>query len=228
MKKVLKYTGIGLLALLALAFFLPILFKGKIIKIVKAEINKNIEAKVDFRDVSLSLFRHFPKLSIGLETISVVGVKEFEKDTLLSAVRMDASVNLMGLFSGKNMKVYGVYLESPRIHALVNKKGKANWEITREDTAVAPAGEPSAFQVKLEKYAIKNGYVYYRDESSNMSAEIEGLDHEGSGDFTQDLFTLSTETKAAAANFTYTGIPYLIDAETGIGAAEINCCNRPA
>ena len=79
MKKVLKYTGIGLLALLALAFFLPILFKGKIIKIVKAEINKNIEAKVDFRDVSLSLFRHFPKLSIGLETISVVGVKEFEK-----------------------------------------------------------------------------------------------------------------------------------------------------
>jgi hypothetical protein len=217
MKKVLKYTGIGFIALLALAFILPIVFKGKIIKMVKAEINKNIEAKVDFSEVSLSLFRHFPKLSIGLENISVVGVKEFEKDTLLSAARVDASVNVMSLFSGKDMKLYGVFLESPRIHALVNKEGRANWEITKEDTA-ASAGEPSAFQVKLEKYAINNGYVYYRDESSDMSAQIEDLDHEGSGDFTQDLFTLSTKTKAAAANFSYTGIPYLVNAQTGIDA----------
>jgi uncharacterized protein involved in outer membrane biogenesis len=159
MKKLLKYAGLGLLSLLILAFLLPILFKGKIVTLVKSEINKSINAKVDFKDVSLSLFRHFPKLTIGLEAISVEGVEEFKGDTLLSAPRFDASVNVMSLFGGKDMKIYGLYLQSPRIHALVNKEGKANWEIAKEDTAAA-TGEASDVGLKLEKYAIENGYIY--------------------------------------------------------------------
>ncbi|MBO9683371.1 MAG: AsmA family protein, partial [Flavisolibacter sp.] len=218
MKKFLKYTGIVFLSLVVIAFFIPFLFKGKIVNLVKAEINKNIEAKVEFKDVSLSLFRHFPKLSIGLEDISVSGTQEFERDTLLSAKRIDASVNLWSAFSGSDMKVYGVFLQSPRIHALVNKNGKANWEITKEDTAASTGSGSSAFKVKLEKYSIKDGYVLYKDESSNMQMEIAGLDHEGSGDITSDIFTLATKTKAVAASFNYEGVPYLINAQTGIDA----------
>jgi AsmA-like C-terminal region len=219
MKKILKYTGIVFLSILVLAFLIPILFKGKIVKMVKAEINKNLEAKVDFKDVNISLFRHFPKLSIGLEDISITGVHSFEKDTLLSASTLDVSVNLWSAVKGKEMKVYGVYLQSPRIHALINKEGKANWEITKEDsTASNKNGEGSSFKIKLEKYAIKNGYVVYKDESSDMSAELSGLDHEGSGDLTSDVFTLATQTKASSASFNYGGVPYLINAKTGIEA----------
>jgi hypothetical protein len=218
MKKILKYTGIVVLSLLLLAFLIPIVFKGKIVKLVKAEINKNIEAKVDFKDVSLSLFRHFPKLSIGLEDISVAGVAEFEKDTLISAKRIDASVNLWSAISGSEMKLYGVYLQSPRIHALVNKDGKANWDITKADTTTSTTSESSSFKIKLEKYSISDGYIFYRDETSNMQAEISGLDHEGSGDITSDVFTLTTKTKALSANFNYEGVPYLINAETGINS----------
>jgi hypothetical protein len=218
MKKFLKYTGIVFLSLIVLAFLVPFLFKGKIVKLVKAEINKNVEAKVEFEDVSLSLFRHFPKLSIGLEDISVAGIHEFEKDTLLSAKRVDASVNLWSVISGSDMKVYGVYLQSPRIHALVNKSGKANWQITKEDTAASTGSKSSDFKIQLEKYSIKDGYIFYKDESSNMQLEIAGLDHEGSGDITSDLFTLATKTKAVAASFNYEGVPYLINAQTGIDA----------
>lgn len=218
MKKLLKYTGIVLLSLLILAFSVPLLFKGKIVKLVKAEINKNIEAKVEFKDVSLSLLRHFPKLSVGLEDISITGVHEFEKDTLLSAKRIDASVNLWSVISGSDIKVHGVFLQLPRIHALVNKSGKANWEITKEDTTASTGSESSAFKVKLEKYSIEDGYIFYKDESSDMQMEISGLDHEGSGDITSDIFTLATKTKAIAASFNYEGVPYLFNAETGIDA----------
>src|SRR5690606_256617 len=55
-------------------------------------------------------------------------------------------------------------------------------------------------------------------ETSDMSAEIKGLDHEGSGDFTQDEFTLSTKTNSDAASFTYAAIPYLANTKTKIGA----------
>ena len=70
----------------------------------------------------------------------------------------------------------------------------------------------------LQNYEIKDGYIFYKDESSDMSAEIAGLDHEGSGDFTQDEFILSTATKTKAANFTYAAIPYLANTKATIDA----------
>ncbi|MBL7745229.1 MAG: hypothetical protein JNN00_17265 [Chitinophagaceae bacterium] len=220
LRKTLKITGITLFILIAALFLIPILFKKQITNLVKSEINKSLSAKVDFKDVSLSLFRHFPKISILLNDLSVVGTNEFAHDTLISTTTLDASVNLFSAMKGKDIKVYGVYLESPRIHALVNKEGKANWDIAKEsgDTTGTADTSPSEFKMSLQKYKISNGYIYYNDESSNMSAEISGLDHEGSGDFTSDVFTLSTRTKAEAADFTYESIPFLSNVKAEIDA----------
>ncbi|MEI6948911.1 AsmA-like C-terminal region-containing protein [Paraflavisolibacter sp. H34] len=224
MKKVAKILGIIVAVLLLLAFALPLLFKDKILQVVKTEINKNVEARVDFSDLSLSLFRHFPKVSLGLEDLSVVGVGEFRGDTLVSAKTLDATVGLTSLISGNNMKIHGVFLESPRIHALVNKDGKANWDIAKADTTpTAGSDTASAFALDLEKYAISDGYIFYNDESAGMKAEISGLDHEGKGAFTQDLFTLSTSTRAGGVTFTNANIPYLAGAATTIDAdIEVN------
>ena len=72
-KKIVKITGISLISLIALAFVIPILFKKQITNLVKNQINKSLNAKVDFKEVSLSLFRHFPKISISINDLSVVG-----------------------------------------------------------------------------------------------------------------------------------------------------------
>src|SRR5215213_9463305 len=61
MKKILTYTGISLLVLIILAVLLPVLFKGRIVNLVKNEINKSLLAKVEFSDIDISLLRHFPK-----------------------------------------------------------------------------------------------------------------------------------------------------------------------
>ncbi|HMU47389.1 MAG TPA: AsmA family protein, partial [Chitinophagaceae bacterium] len=129
LRKALKITGIVLLSLIVLAFLIPVLFKKQITNLVKKEINNSLTAKVDFADVNLSLLRHFPKLTIVLKDFSIVGTGEFEKDTLISAKSIDASANIFSVIKGKDIKIYGAYLKSPRIHALVNKDGKTNWDI---------------------------------------------------------------------------------------------------
>jgi hypothetical protein len=229
LKKTLKITGISLLVLVLLAFLIPIIFKKQITNLVKKEINKSVNAKVDFSDVSLSLFRRFPKVSISIEDLSVVGIDEFAKDTLVSTKRCDASANLLSVIKGENIKVFGVFLESPRIHALITKEGKANWDIAKADTSTVADTDTdttaSAFKMSLQKYEINNGYILYRDESSDMFAEIDGLDHEGSGDFTDDVFTLSTRTDIIAASFTQETIPYLVKTKTGI-KADIQVDNK--
>ncbi|HZH95553.1 MAG TPA: hypothetical protein VEY06_06685, partial [Flavisolibacter sp.] len=228
MKKAFKFIGASLLIVIILLFTLPFLFKNKILVLVKSEINKNINGHVEFTDLDLSLFRHFPKLTVVLKNVSVTGINQFTKDTLLSAPNTEVSVNIQSMISGKDMTVYGIYFDAPRIKALVAEDGKANWDISKRDTAVAAMDtSATSLSLNLEKYSITDGHLFYEDRSIGMSAEITDLDHEGSGNFKEDLFTLSTSTKAGAANFVYASIPYLVDAKTGI-EADIQIDNRTA
>jgi hypothetical protein len=218
LKKIAKITGISLAVVLVILFVAPFIFKGKIMSIAKEQINKNINANVDFKDLSLSFFRHFPRASVALEGLQVIGTGEFAKDTLISAKEIDVAVNLFSVIGGKNMKIYSVNIDEPRIHAIVNKEGKANWDITKPDTTTVSTDTAAAtpFQMNLHHYAIKNSYIKYDDASMGMNTELVNLTHEGSGDFTSDLFTLQTNTKAEAVTFSYGGIPYLNNTQTAI------------
>lgn len=218
LKKILKITGIIVLVLIIAAIALPMIFKDKITVIAKTEINKNLNAKVDFKDISISLFRHFPRLAVGLENLEITGQDDFAKDTLIAARRIDVAINLMSLFGGSQMKISSITVDNPRIHALINKEGKANWDIAKPDTATAATEEPSAFSMKLNHYEINDGYIQYIDIPGDMSAEISHLNHSGSGDFTSDLFTLSTKTSAESVDFVYTKIPYLSGAKASLDA----------
>ncbi|HEY1200156.1 MAG TPA: AsmA family protein, partial [Niastella sp.] len=219
LKKIAKITGISLAVILLILFVAPFIFKGKIISIAKEQINKNINARVDFKDLSLSFFRHFPRVSVALEELQVVGTDVFAKDTLISAKEIDVAVNLFSVIGGKNMKIYSVNIDEPRIHVIVNKDGKANYDIAKPDTAAATPADTTAaspFQMNLQHYAIKNAYISYNDATMGMSTELVNFTHEGSGDFTSDLFTLKTNTTADAITFSYGGIPYLNKTKTSI------------
>jgi len=219
LKKTLKITGIVLLFLIGFLFAAPYLFKSQIVSFVKKQINNSLNAKVDFKDVDLSFFRHFPKVAVALDQLQVVGVHEFSEDTLIAAKRIDAAVNIMSVIKGENMNIYSVEIDEPRIHAIVNKEGKANWDIVKTDSSVTKeTGEEKPFNLQLQRYRINDGYIRYVDEPGDMDAEMVNLDHEGSGDFTADLFTLRTKTKADAVSFTYSKIPYLANTQTGIDA----------
>src|SRR5829696_3153320 len=172
LQKILKITGISLVALLALAIILPIVFKAQIVARIKTEINHNINAVVDFKDVDLSLLRRFPRLSIRLENVSVVGKDEFSKDTLLSSRSVDAAMNLFSLFK-EEKNIYSIDLASPRIHALINKEGKANWDIAKAGSGSSVTDtSASAFKMKLNHYSIRDAYVLYKDETADMTAEV--------------------------------------------------------
>lgn len=223
MKKFFKITGITLLVLLIVLFTLPFLFKGKIISIIKVEINKNINAKVEFKDVDISLIRKFPRVSVAIEELQVTGNGLFVNDTLIAAKNIDIALNLMSVIKGDKMTIYSVEVNSPRIHALVAKNGSANWDIVKEDSTGKTTGEEKPLNLELKRYAINDGYILYYDSAGNMSSEIFGLQHEGSGDFTSDNFTLFTKTSTDAVNFTYGPIPYLVNTKTTLDAdIEVN------
>lgn len=227
MKKFFKITGITLVVLIVLAFLIPVVFKKQIQRLVKKEINKSINAKVDFSDVKLSLLKHFPRVTIVINDLSIVGLNEFSTDTLIAAKKVDASAGLFNVLKGKDIKLNGLYFDSPRIHALMNADGKANWDIAKAsgDTTGGSDTSASAFQLTLKKYEINNGYLLFEDKQANTYTELTDLTHSGSGDLTADVFTLSTKTKAGSATLIQDDIPYLAGVETDI-ETDIKIDNR--
>ena len=224
-KKVIKIVLISLLVLIALAFAAPYLFKNQIVNLVKKEINKKINAKVDFKDVNISLFRHFPKVAVGLDELQVIGTGLFAADTLIAAKRLDAALNIMSVIQGTDMTIYSLFVESPRIHVIVNKDGFKNWDIMKPDTVVAATTSGKSFKMALQQYAVHNAYISFKDETAALGTEIFNLNHEGSGDFTSGQFTLKTSTNADAVTVTYGGIAYLSNVKA-VADADIQVDNK--
>jgi hypothetical protein len=220
--KILKITGITLLVLITFVLSAPWLFKGKIIHLVKAQINKDLRAHVNFSDVDISLFRNFPNIAIGLDSLQVTCVGEFQGDTLITAKQFDIACDIASLISGDSIRVYSITVNEPRFHALIHKDGHSNWNIIKPDGSSQENAGSSArsFKLEIQRYAIHNGYVDFLDERKDIHVEVVNLEHVGRGNFTSDLFTLKTRTTAETINVDFGGaIPYRITAKTSIDMA---------
>jgi hypothetical protein len=205
--------------LLAAAIIIPIVLKEPIKKKVLEEANKNLNAKINFSDVSLSLFRSFPDLFVGVENLSVIGVQEFEGDTLVYLQTLGLDVNIMSAISGAPV-INHINLADGLVSATVLKGGKASYDIVppSEDGAEAPAAEPTAFQLKLKKFSIENVEVRYDDREGGTELTAAALNLELSGDFTADNTSVDTEVNMDKLTVVSGGIPYLSRVELELKA----------
>ena len=104
-RRILKWTGITFLVLIILLIALPFIFKDKIIQTVKDEANKSLNAKVDFGEFDISLISSFPDFRFKIDNVSVIGVGEFEKDTLAYIKQTRLDLNLMSVIKGEQYKI---------------------------------------------------------------------------------------------------------------------------
>ncbi|MGZ3883389.1 MAG: AsmA family protein [Bacteroidia bacterium] len=207
--KILKYILILVLVLLLALISIPLFFKDKIKAMTLEKIDKTINAKVYFKDLSFSSFKKFPHLTLTLHDACVNGVGEFEGDTLVSAKEIGVSFDLYSIIKGKNMEINGIHLEDPLIYARILPNGKASYDIMKEtDTTSGNASASSKFEIDIDKWTINNGRIVYDDKLQKTFIEVGGLYHSGSGDFKQEISDLDISTKVSDLTFVYNGITY--------------------
>ncbi len=214
MKRLLKISGLIIAFLLLLMLALPFFFKDKIAEMAKEEINKNVNATVDFRDFSLSLFRSFPDFSFGLKGFSVVGKDAFQGDTLAFVNKIYLDLDLMSVFSGDGYEIKSIVIKDPYINTVILKNGKANYDIAKEgeesaDTQEEESGEESAFVMKLKKFEIDDATVIYDDREGNMYARIKDLDLILGGNFTASTTDIKLKSEIDELTYRMDGINYL-------------------
>lgn len=96
-------TLVVLVALLLIAAIaLPIIYKSKIVALVKTEINNNVNATVNFNDdIELSIIKSFPNFTLGINKLSVVGINEFDGDTLVAMDKLETVIDIMTVKIGR-------------------------------------------------------------------------------------------------------------------------------
>ena len=203
-----------LLALILLLLVLPVLFGGRIAKRVKTEVNRTLDARVDWAAAGLGLFHDFPNLTLRLDDLTVVGVGRFQGDTLAAVRQLRVVLDLAGavrnaLGSSSPVIVRAIELDRPRLSLVALEDGSANWDITKKAAAQPQAQPAKPVAIILQRFEITKAAVAFDNRKARLKASIKGYDQSLSGDFSRDLVALRTRADADTVSVTFAGIPYL-------------------
>ncbi len=200
MKKFLKITGIVLGILIILLLLAPLLLRGSLEDLLKKNINKNLNAKVEWESMDLSLFRNFPQASVQLNHFSIVNNAPFEGDTLAKGKLLGLEMGVKQLFKSSNeeIKIDAFRLDETAVMIKVDSLGRNNYDIAVKDPAqkTNPDDPVEGFIFDLQQYEINNSYFSYSDEANKTFIFLTEINHRGNGDFSLNISELETETQA--------------------------------
>ncbi|HMS29794.1 MAG TPA: AsmA-like C-terminal region-containing protein [Saprospiraceae bacterium] len=205
LKWILVLVGFLLLA----AVLLPILFKKQVVAKIAETASKQINGKLEFGDVDLTLFKHFPSFTAAIVSPKVTSYVAPDSSVLFSAKSLDITMSFWQLFKLKSgVQINGLHLYDGFINIQQYADSTANYQIyaASPDTGTV-ASEP--LMLKLENYELVNCTILYNDHSvGGMNISIKGLTHAGNGNFGNNLVHLNTTTtidsiSASAGLMTY-------------------------
>ncbi|MEK7255371.1 MAG: AsmA family protein, partial [Bacteroidota bacterium] len=211
-KRILIGLGIFLVLVIGALAAAPFLFKDEIIVAVKNAANDNLNAKVDFKEVDISLLRSFPNVSVKITDYSVIGNAPFEGIKLIGGEAFGITVDFWSAwnFGTVPLEIKSVRLDKPEINVVVLSDGKANYDIAKPTADTSTTA--TAFNIQLEEYGIHEANITYDDRLGGNFVKIVNLTHTGTGDFTQDIYDLTTKTSIAELTAESGGIAYLTKA----------------
>ncbi len=219
MKKLIISITIIIGIIIATLIIVPFFFKDKLVDLIKQQANKSINATVNFNNnIGLSLIKNFPNFTINIKDLSVIGINDFEGDTLISWDNLEATVDVMSVINGEQIIIRKILVESPVINAKVLANGKTNWDITKSDSSKNQNTDTAQtkFNISLKKLKINNANIAYNDKVMGINTHLTGMDYDMIGDFTQDIFELNILSSIKQFDLVYGGITYLRKVNTGI------------
>lgn len=220
-KKILIGFAVLLVVLIAAAAILPVVFKDDIKAAIDKQLAKSVNADVVFEadNFTLTIFRNFPNITAEIKELGVFNRAPFEGQHLFVVNRLDVEINLADVLFGKQLRLKGITLVAPQINVKVLPDGRANYDIAipSEDT-VKTETEPAEFSFGIDHWEVINGDITYDDQSIPYYLSLKGVNHTGSGDFTQDVFDLRTHTVADTVSTSMGSMQFLTKKRAEIDA----------
>lgn len=209
--KIAKYFGITFAVILGLLFLTPIVFEDQIKDQIKKTANERLSAELNYSDVSVSFFRHFPSLTLTLDNLSLNGSAPYKNEKFITAKEVSFGINVASLIFSKSVKIDQIYLSDSFINVKVNPNGEANYNIYKSQEQASTSKDSSETALKLERIEILNSKIIYDDKSTNVHFDAYGFNYLGKGDLNKAVFDLYSKAKIEKLNIVYENEPYLMN-----------------
>src|SRR6218665_654761 len=209
--KIAKYIGITFAVLLGLLFLMPIVFEDQIKEQIKKTANERLSAELNYSDVSVSFFRHFPSLTLTLDNLSLNGSAPYKNEKFITAKEVSFGINVASLIFSKSVKIDQIYLSDSFINVKVNPNGQANYNIYKSQAKAAETKDSTDTALKLERIEILNSKIIYDDKSTKVHFDAFGFNYLGKGDLNKAVFDLYSKAKIEKLNIVYEDEPYLMN-----------------
>lgn len=218
-KKILKGLGIFLLLTVIALAAAPFIFKDKIKAVVLNAINENVDAKVAFTEVDLSLLKSFPQANVTISELSIINKAPFEGDTLFYSGEVNLKMSVKELLKDETetMNLESFSLSNALVNVIINKEGIANYDIALKTDEQKEESESKSFNLNIQNYDIENLTVTYLDEGSNLKLALNELNHTGKGNFESQKLDLDTET-STRLSFDMDGVNYMNNVSLNLDA----------
>lgn len=206
MKKILISVTAIVALLLIMMIVIPILFKDQIIRQIKTTANHSLKSELNFGDISLSFFSHFPNLTLEISDFYLKSAPSFPGDTLVSARKLGFGINLKSLFSEKII-VNKVFLDRASIWLKYNEQGLANFDVYQsgDTTSVAETDTATGSTLSIEDITFTNCRLIYADASIGFGFSADGLNYSGKSAYSGNVFDVESKVKIDSLDVSYDG-----------------------
>ncbi len=160
-KRVLLWFGLIFIVTISSGIIFSIVYKDDIIGYFIKESNKYITTPIEVGKIEISIFNHFPNISINLQNVIV---KEGTKDhlgILGKAKTISFSFNPIDIYY-KNYTISGIYFSDAEVNLRVDEEGMANYLFYKKDSLNKNGGVFSLQNIKAEN--IKIDYLDVRSD----------------------------------------------------------------
>ena len=183
-KKILIYTGASVVLIIVLAAVGGWLFKDKIINKFITEANKQLATPVKIGKIDISLFSHFPSVTIDLKDVYVEDSYK-EIFPLFTAEQLSLSFNGLDAWQGKYI-VQSLFISKSETNIRINKKGVGNFQVMKDTAA-----RGQSFKLDLKNISLKKTAVSYLDEGVEQSHEFTSSSLYANVSLSKKLYTIT-------------------------------------
>lgn len=209
-KKWLKYLawfiGGAVVLFIALLLVVTMLFGDEMKERVIAEMNDHIQTEINIRGgVEFSVFSQFPKASLELKDIVVMGSTKKPDDTLLVAKRVYLLANIWELVS-QDWNIRSIVIEDGKMHMRAIKPGVTNFQLVKPSKNTDTTS--AHFLLNLSAAKLKNVQYIYEDIPSSVLVDLQIHSAEVAGNFSESKFYIETDAVLFSNHLQIKGIDY--------------------
>lgn len=213
MKKLLALLGVITAIFVLFLTAIPYLFPEKLKSSALEIANTHLESELHFEAMDISVFRHFPYLTVSLSNIDLKGSEPYATQSLVSATEVDLGVNLAALLFRGEVSVNRIFINNPKINVQVSEEGIANYNVYIANPEQVNESESNDTRIQLEHIEITNADVIYNDRATKVYLDAIGFNYLGKGDLSEAVFDLKTKATIEKLNLDFDGETYLSNKE---------------